>query len=111
MAGTFTAKPLGQVSLTASEADVYTVPASTVARVTQIIFCNTDTSDRTVRLWAIPSGGASGVANALFYDFVIPAKRTIAFDCNFYLSAAAKLRGLASVTSVVSCQAFGIEES
>lgn len=111
MAGTFTAKPLGQVSLTAAEADVYTVPASTVARVTQIVFCNTDTSDRTVRLWAIPSAGASGVANALFYDYLIPAKRSLVVDTNLYLSAAAKIRGLASVTSVVSCQVFGIEES
>lgn len=110
MAGTFTGKALGQAALDNTEGDVYTVPALTVARVTQLVLCNSDSVDRTVRVWAIPPAGSSAIANAIFYDFTVPANMSIFEEVNMFLAAGAKIRGLASVAAVVSCQAYGIEE-
>lgn len=50
-------------------ATVYTVPASTTGELVNVIFTNTTTTAKKVRLHVIPSAGAAGTGNALVYDF------------------------------------------
>lgn len=108
----YTPKVLGQVALGTAEGDVYTVPALNVARVNLLVLNNTSSTDRTVRIWVIPSGGASSIANALYYDFTVPANTPVVERLDgMFLAAGDKIRGLASAAAVVSCQVFGMEKS
>lgn len=112
MAGTFTGKPLCQVALpnTAGITTHYTAPALG-ARITEVSFCNTDTVDRTVRCYFVPSGGAIGVANVQYYDFPIPSKASIAFGRNAWLAGAGFIQASADAAAVVGMTVSGMEET
>lgn len=54
----------------------YTAPALTTVILSSIFVCNTSASDTTFRLFLVPSGGAAGVGNALYYDLPLRANDT-----------------------------------
>lgn len=96
-----TAKVLARGTLTDSNATLYTVPAATKAVITNIVFCNTDTSSRTVTL------ELDGVE--LAKDLAIAAKTTVTIDLRQVIDAADLIEGLASTTSVVTYHISGVE--
>lgn len=57
----------------ATPGTLYTSPAVTKTMVTSLYICNTSGVSDTVRIWLVPSGGAAGNSNAVYFDMVIPA--------------------------------------
>jgi hypothetical protein len=96
-----TAKVLARGTLTDASATLYTVPAATKAVITNIVFCNTDSSGQTITL------ELDGVD--LTKDLAIPAKTTITLDLRQVLDAADLIEGVASTTSVVTFHISGVE--
>lgn len=70
---------LGQAALATSPSlsTIYTAPAATKARVTQVDVCNTTAVTVSLSLYFVPSGGTAGTGNAVFYSTIIPPNGTI----------------------------------
>ena len=68
---------LAQAAVTAATTTIYTVPALTRAMVKDIDLCNTTAGALTVNVHLVPSGGAAGTGNALFYGVSIAANTTL----------------------------------
>jgi hypothetical protein len=108
----------GRGQLTAASATLYTAPSVTTplgatqkALLTSIIFCNTDVAARTVTFYLIESGGAVADNRAMWKDVSIPAKTTMTFEPQtpIPLESGETVRGLASVTTVVTYRVSVIE--
>lgn len=107
---TYTHKQLSAgTALTASAVTQYTVPDSTTTIVKQIVFCNTDTSARTVTVYAIPSGGSAAAANTIFSAMSLQPGETKVIPMEMVLPTGAFIQALASSASVVSMRVSGIE--
>jgi hypothetical protein len=101
--------------LTGSAATLYTAPvlqaglptgtSQAAALVKSLIMCNTDTSARTVTVYAIESGGSAADNRAVFKDLSIAAKTTVEYfypdDC-FPLGSGEFIQGLADTTLKVT---------
>lgn len=99
---------VGPVALTASNAGVGSaVPASRNWITKQVIFCNTDGSDRLV-YFAI--GTAATAANRIFSALPIAAGDTVVLDCAVVMSAAEQFFGYADAASVVTVTVNGWEK-
>lgn len=48
--------------------------------ITTVIVCNTTASDRTVTLYAVPSGGSAGDSTMIVNTLTVPAGDTVSFD-------------------------------
>src|SRR6266403_2715461 len=70
-----------------SEGTLYTVPASTNARVTEVIITKTTPAPATVSLSAVPSGGSVNVANRLPAGVSVAANGVTIMDMSVYLGA------------------------
>ena len=67
-------KVLGQANLvTASNTDIYTVPAGRQAVISTVNVCNTNTSNSTFRLAVRPAGAALSSRHYLHFDTSVPA--------------------------------------
>ena len=102
-------KLLAQSALTASDATIYTVPASTTTVVKSVIICNTATAARTITLHAVASGGSSSVANRVLSALTIGAGETVFLKPDIYMTAGCTLRAFASVAAVVGITVSGVE--
>lgn len=96
------------VKLAGSIATLETVTAGKTAIIKEIVLCNTDTSDRTVTINFVPSGGAAGVENQVYAD-VVRSKETLIIGLNTMLEAGALIRGYASAANVVGCRISRVE--
>ncbi len=94
-----------------SAATLYTVPGSTTTIVKQIALCNTAAAARTVTIYLVPSGGSSGVANAILYEVPVDAKSTTFVNLSAVMATGDFIQGLASVASSVTIHSFGIQEA
>lgn len=62
----FTEKQLGQAQIASgSKTTLYTVPASTVGIVRDMVIVNTTGTDRTIEVWLVPNGGSAGDDNCI----------------------------------------------
>lgn len=104
-----TVKRLGYGQLTNSNATLYTVPASTKAIVKEIWLSNTDTSARTITLYAVESGGSAAANRALLSAVSIAANTVYRIPCSMVLEAAETLQGLADTTLKVTYRISGVE--
>lgn len=107
---TDTAKVLAQAQLAATNGTIYTVPASTTARVTQIFITNTHSSALTFRLHHVLSAGSVGASNALYYDVTIQPNQTVPVE-ELFMATGDTLQGLASTASKITITIYGIERS
>jgi hypothetical protein len=48
--------------------------------ITTVIVCNTGSSDRTVTLYAVPSGASAGNSTMIVNQLTVPAGDTVSFD-------------------------------
>lgn len=100
--------------LTNASATLYTAPAKTTpvgsvvtAKLTSIIFCNTDVVARAVTLYLVESGGSIGANRTMLAAASIPAGTTWVWvpgseNNGVPLDDSETIRGLASVTTVVA---------
>ena len=110
MAGT--PKLLGQFKITSTGDTLYlTVPASKRWVLSMIHVANCDTSQRTVRLNHVQSGGSVSVDNRIMPDSALPASDFVEFFGGAVMATGDMIRGLADAANVVSVQVYGIEES
>lgn len=101
-----TAKRLaGPTLLTASEATLYTVPASTTAIVRHIRLANNSTDPVT----ATVSIGADAAGTRLYSGFEVPAKGIHDWSGFLVLTAAETLRGYAGTASQLAVTVSGVE--
>jgi hypothetical protein len=104
-----TVKQAVQAALSATTTTtLYTVPALTTFLVNSAVFCNTDSSARTVTMqW----GGGTAAANRwLSAMSIIPGEtKIITFEKPVVLTAGQTITGGASSANVVSCTISGVE--
>ncbi len=110
-----TAKQLVNAELPTSNGTLYTVPASTKARVTEIWLCNASGAARTATLHYVESGdsadtGAGSGVNTIMKTFDLPQGVPIALPCNSWLEAGDTIQGLASGADV-AVFISGLEEA
>lgn len=101
-----TAKLLGQAALGVGNTTIYTVPAATTAIFSTIRVVNTDTVQRTFRLFA---GAAQGIANAQAFDTPIAPGAIVEVGRGLVLAAGQLLVGLADAAAKVAVTAAGVE--
>lgn len=71
--------------------------------ITTVIVCNTGAADRTVTLYAIPSGGTAGTGNMIVNALNIPAGDTMTFDQEkMVLGAGDELKAICSAAGLTA---------
>lgn len=95
----------GQPGTTA--ATLYTVPASTDVRVTEIVLCNVTATEATVSLSAVPSGGTAGLTNRLVDTLPVAPHETVVIGLSTYLTAGDFLAALQGTAAAVTCTICG----
>jgi hypothetical protein len=101
-----------QNQLTASAVTQYTVPGDMVLELTSIWVCNDDTSERTLTLHFVPSGGSAGVTNKFLDGIPIGPAQTVWIDPEgTKLNDGDFISALASVASQVNLHISGILHS
>jgi hypothetical protein len=109
---TYVTKELKEVTgLTATAATLYTVPASTTTTVKTILLSNYTSTDRSVTLHLVPSGGSAAAGNKILGEVNVPANTTTTIDTAIIMPTGAFLSGLASVTTSVNVHISGVEIS
>ena len=107
-----TPKPLiSPQQLTAANATYYTVPASTVTQLKEIILVNDTTTAVTATIYIVPTGGSADDTNILLKAVNIPSDGTpVVFEFDsLFMAAATTIQGLASVTAQVTIHLSGVE--
>lgn len=104
-----TQKQLAQAALGTSDAALFTGTAGHTYTLGAITVCNTDTVERTFRLHLVLAAGTSAAANALYYDFAMPANQTIFLPRGYVIEGAGMIRGLASAAGVICVTVPGID--
>jgi hypothetical protein len=105
--------------LTGTSATLYTAPTAPVtpnsvgitpvAVIENIWISNTDSAARTVTMYLVEAGGSIGTNRAFMSAVSIPANSVVDIAPDFVLETEATIRGLASVTSVVTVVICGTE--
>jgi len=97
---TITPVQLGQAAMTTSYATLYTVPASTRTYLKQMDICNTSASPINIYVSIVPSAGAAGTANSLFYATQLTGNTTLSWTGTQIMNTASTLQVRASATGV-----------
>lgn len=102
------------VVITDSLVTLYTTPALTKTRVSEIAMTNSHTSAVTVSAHAIPAGGSAGIANRILQGVspdgtVLSAGETLILGLSMVLEAGGFLQFVAGVTGVVGLRVSGTE--
>lgn len=109
---TYVTKELKAVTgLTASAATLYTVPASTTTTVKTILLSNYTSTDRSVTLHLVPSGGSAAAGNKILGEVTVTANTTTTIDTAIVMPTGAFLSGLASATTSINVHISGVEIS
>lgn len=95
----------GQPGTTATT--LYTVPAATDVKVTEVVFCNTSGATATVTLSAIASGGTAGATNRLFNALDVASNETVVVELATYLTAAGFLSAQQSTSGAITVTVSG----
>ena len=106
MAGTFTAKLLGEGQLAAATAAIYTVPGATTAYVRTIKFFNTNAATQTVNVYIDGSG-----TNRQTYTFQLAVNESAEIDDRITLEAADLIEADSTNATSVDYTIHGVEET
>jgi hypothetical protein len=106
---TTTYKTLGQSAPAATtEADLYTVPASTSSIVSTVLIANRSSTEATFRISFSVGGAATATKDYIAYDVNLAGNGVQSFTIGATMAATDKIRVYAS-TANVSFTAFGSE--
>ncbi len=107
-----TAKANTPAALTTSAATYYTVSASVVGNIKEVLLCNTSGSAaRSVTVYFVPSGGSPAASNTVISGVSIASSTTVRFPFNTFLAAADTVQALASAGTDVSIRVSAVEFS
>jgi len=79
---------------------LYTASNTSSSHIDCINFCNTAASSVNVSMFIVPTGGAYGTSNAIFYNFLMPASTTVLWEGSAIMPPSSILQALASATGV-----------
>ena len=102
-------KILAQADVTASLADLYTVPAATSTVISSIVIANRSAVTRTFTLKVAPAGVADAAQHHLYAAVQLTKNNTFVATLGMTLAATDKLRVLADAASALSVTVFGTE--
>lgn len=88
---------------------IYTVPASTTFTVTMCHIANTTNAAKTIQLHLVPPAGAAAQANALLYDFSVPANDYVELLKGDIWATGVSLQAKASAANCLNIKLAGIE--
>jgi len=109
---TLTYKRLGSSTvLSASNSTIYTVPASTTAEVKVCWITNTTTSDVTIELWHVASGGSASDTNKLMDGVTIPASDFKKIQADWQMATGDTIQAKGSTNIATSIQLYGVESA
>lgn len=86
--------------------------ATTNTALTTMIFCNTDSVDHTITVFAVQSGGSANTASTIISELIIPAKDSYIWSANekFLLGANDFIIAISNyATTGISCTITYIE--
>jgi hypothetical protein len=105
-------KILGQAApANTSNADLYTVPASTEAVISTLLVTNTTGTDATCRIFARVAGVAAATSNAIIYDGPVLGNDFQAITAGITLNATDIISVQSGTGNALTFQAFGSEIS
>lgn len=90
-----------------SEGTLYTVPASTNAKVTEIVIANTSSATATVSISAVPSGGSAGAGNRLFANLSVDANSVVVMDMSVFLDTGDFLSAVQATSGAITLTISG----
>jgi hypothetical protein len=108
---------------TGSNATLYTAPAAPTnpnsvgltprVRITEIWAANNDTTDRTLTLYLVESGGTAAANRCIIPAVNIPAGRALQIPCSTVIKESGTIQGLASsaatITLVISGEIYHVQ--
>lgn len=81
-----------------------------ILRLTMVHLVNVTATDATVRLCYVANGGTPTVANAILWDFVVPANDFIEFGAQDYLPASTSIQAMSGTASAINIRVAGVQE-
>lgn len=107
-----TYKVLGQSApANTSNADLYTVPASTSAIVSTLAISNTTATAATARVFVRIAAATAATSNAIIYDVSIPANSVASFTLGITLATTDVITVRTGTANALTFQAFGSQVS
>jgi hypothetical protein len=97
------------LNLTGAFVPVHTVYKDRLLEVTCIHIANCGATPATVRVCVVPSSGTAQQANALLWDFAIPANDFIEMSDGLLLDRGSSLQALTSAPATVNLFLSGLE--
>jgi hypothetical protein len=105
-------KVLGQAApANTSNANLYTVPASTSAIVSTLVIANTTATAALAEVYVRIAGAAAATSNAILYDASIPANSTATFTLGMTLATTDIITIQTGTANALTFTAFGSEIS
>jgi hypothetical protein len=105
-------KVLGQAApANTSNANLYTVPASTSAIVSTLVIANTTATAALAEVYVRIAGAAAATSNAILYDTSIPANSTATFTLGMTLATTDIITIQTGTANALTFTAFGSEIS
>ena len=105
-------KILGQLAPADTNlADLYTVPALTMATISSITVCNRSTSLTSFRISVAVANELDATKQYLFYDQELDANSTFTITIGITLGPTDKIRVRTATANVLTFNVFGIEVS
>jgi hypothetical protein len=105
-------KVLGQAApANTSNANLYTVPASTSAIVSTLVIANTTATAALAEVYVRIAGAAAATSNAVLYDASIPANSTATFTLGMTLATTDIITIQTATANALTFTAFGSEIS
>lgn len=102
-----------RVASAATDTTIYTVPASTAAKIASAVLCNTGGSAATVSVSVVPSGGTVDGTHKVVHNFPLAAgdSTTVGEIVGAMLNAGAFISVNVSVAAAVTYLLTGVESS
>ena len=105
-------KVLGQAApADTSNANLYTVPASTSAIVSTLVIANTTATAALAEVYVRIAGATAAASNAVLYDASIPANSTATFTLGMTLATTDVITIQTGTANALTFTAFGSEIS
>jgi hypothetical protein len=105
-------KVLGQSApANTSNADLYTVPASTSAIVSSLTISNTTATSATARVFVRVAAAAAAASNAIIYDVSIAGNSVASFTLGITLATTDVITVRTGTANALTFQAFGSQVS
>jgi hypothetical protein len=103
-------KILGQVApANTSDANLYTVPATTQTIISTISVTNDTAASATFRIYARLNGAAAAAVNTLYFDTPLAANSTLLITAGLSLNAGDIITVRCGTADAITFQAFGSE--